>query len=164
MSLRFKTLLLLGITLALLLVVLGISARRLILLSFAEVEQAEVQRAVQFAVAQVNTERHQLDISLVDWSAWDDTYAFIHDHSNAYIQSNLQPSTLADLDWSFVVFLDEAGPLELNNKGYADALRTILDSEIARLYIAIRSECLADFLERHFKSNRVQIINTSSIL
>ena len=109
MSLRVKTLLLLGVTLAVLVIVLGISARRVITDGFAEVERMEVERAIQFAVELVNTERIQLKTDLQDWSARDETYAFIADHNAEFVQTNLQPSVLTDLDWSFVALLDESG-------------------------------------------------------
>jgi nucleoside-triphosphatase THEP1 len=45
-----------------------------------------------------------------------------------------------------VVFVDEVGPLELNDKGYADCLKTLIKSDISRLYIAIRSACVSEFI------------------
>ena len=46
-----------------------------------------------------------------------------------------------------VVFLDEAGPLELAGKGYADCLKVLLQAKISKLYIVVRKELLADFTE-----------------
>jgi nucleoside-triphosphatase THEP1 len=57
-----------------------------------------------------------------------------------------------------VVFLDEAGPLELSGGGYSACLKTLLDSDIARLYIVVRSECLTEFIEKFLKSNPTRII------
>jgi nucleoside-triphosphatase THEP1 len=57
-----------------------------------------------------------------------------------------------------VVFLDEVGPLELNNEGYANCLRALLESDISRLYVAVRSDFLPEFSSKFLKSNPARII------
>jgi nucleoside-triphosphatase THEP1 len=57
-----------------------------------------------------------------------------------------------------VVFLDEAGPLELSGNGYAACITTLLKSDITRLYIVVRSECLTEFMDKYLKSNPTRII------
>lgn len=69
---------------------------------------------------------------------------------------------LLNFKYDDVVFLDEVGPLELGEKGYANCLRTLLDSDISRLYIAVRSECLPEFLEKFFTSRQVKIIRVKN--
>ncbi len=44
-----------------------------------------------------------------------------------------------------VVFLDEAGPMELNGQGHAASIRALLNSDIARLYIVVREELVNQF-------------------
>lgn len=60
-----------------------------------------------------------------------------------------------------VVFLDEAGPLELEGRGYADCLRTLIDSDISQLYVSVRSECLEEFVKKYVKANPVKIIRVN---
>ena len=57
-----------------------------------------------------------------------------------------------------IVFLDEAGPLELKGEGYADCLDTLLSSSIAKLYVAVRSECVDEFKSIFIKGNPIGII------
>ena len=57
-----------------------------------------------------------------------------------------------------VVFLDEAGPLELDGRGYAECLTTLINSDISRLYIAVRDECLNEFILKFVKSKSMKII------
>jgi nucleoside-triphosphatase THEP1 len=52
---------------------------------------------------------------------------------------------LLDYKPSGFVFLDEAGPLELKGKGYADIIKQLLNSSIKRLYVVVRSSCLHEF-------------------
>lgn len=46
-----------------------------------------------------------------DWAFWDDTYAFMQEPGNAYIESNLTPDALENLDLDFIFFIDDSGNL-----------------------------------------------------
>ncbi|MFH1957794.1 MAG: nucleoside-triphosphatase [bacterium] len=54
-----------------------------------------------------------------------------------------------------VVFLDEAGPLELAGKGYAGCLKTLLKSPIKILYVSVRSGCLDKIREKFFRGTKI---------
>jgi len=56
-----------------------------------------------------------------------------------------------------VVFIDEVGPLELCGKGYADCLRGLLSSDISKLYISIRRNCLKEFMRAYLSSKNLDI-------
>lgn len=56
--------------------------------------QMEVLGANKFLQYEVE----QLDQTLLDWSSWDDTYAFAMDGSQEYIDKNLNNSTLENID------------------------------------------------------------------
>lgn len=47
-----------------------------------------------------------LEIKSADWAIWDDTYQFIKDRNDAYITSNLSPSSLSNLQINDVVYFD----------------------------------------------------------
>ncbi len=57
------------------------------------------------------------------------------------------------------VFLDEAGPLELSGRGFAESLPALARSE-KDLFIAVRAGCLADFL-RTYEIENPRIIPVS---
>lgn len=61
-----------------------------------------------------------------------------------------------------VVFLDEVGPLELKGRGYAECLKKLLDSEINRLYISVRNECLTKIRQKFLLSRQAKIIKIKS--
>ena len=63
-----------------------------------------------------------------------------------------------NFEYGDIVFLDELGPLELEGRGYAKCLKTLLDSDISKLYIAVRSECLQEFTEKFSVSGQVKVI------
>src|SRR5204863_6235011 len=45
-----------------------------------------------------------LALKIADWSSWDDTYAFIQDHNPAYLESNVQDSSLQSLAINYILF------------------------------------------------------------
>ena len=51
----------------------------------------------------------QLKSTIIDWSYWDDTYDFISNKDQDYIDSNLQDSTLAYLKINLIQFVDANG-------------------------------------------------------
>ncbi len=62
-----------------------------------------------------------------------------------------------------VVFLDEVGPYELNGNGYYYCLKQLLDSDISRLYVAVRSSCLEEFKIRFLAGKKNRIVNTDNL-
>jgi len=55
---------------------------------------------------------------------------------------------LMDFDENSVVFLDEAGPLELDGEGYALCLESIMASNIESLYLTVRESCVGQIREK----------------
>lgn len=53
----------------------------------------------------------QLAQKTPDWSSWDDTYKFIIDKNEAYIESNIQASSLQSLSVNFMMFINEKNEL-----------------------------------------------------
>ncbi|NTU75142.1 MAG: diguanylate cyclase, partial [Anaerolineaceae bacterium] len=54
----------------------------------------------------LENEADQLDKTLKDWSAWDDTYRFAQDGNQAFIDDNLSDQALANLDIDAFIFVD----------------------------------------------------------
>ena len=50
-------------------------------------------------------------LNRIDWASWDDTYNFIQDRNEAYIESNLYPEALAALNVNMLLFIDTSGQL-----------------------------------------------------
>ncbi len=59
----------------------------------------------------LNREKENLQTSLIDWAHWDDTYEFIQDSNESYINSNLTYSTLEALNLEMMLFLNDKGEL-----------------------------------------------------
>ena len=51
----------------------------------------------------------QMQSTVIDWSYWDETYQFISDHNQDYIDSNISDDTLAYLNLNFIQFVNNQG-------------------------------------------------------
>jgi nucleoside-triphosphatase THEP1 len=73
---------------------------------------------------------------------------------------NFARESLLDFHKGGAAFLDEVGPLELEGRGYAECLMTLLGSDITRLYIVVRTSCLPALIEDHLEKLNYRIIKT----
>jgi signal transduction histidine kinase len=108
MSLRSRTLIITGVTLLGLTAIIFVLSQTVVLSGF---EQVEVQRSDQNAERIANTlssETAALSATTADWSYWDDTYRFIDDLNQDYIDANLADSTLVNLRVNLMLFVNAA--------------------------------------------------------
>lgn len=109
MTLRKKTLLIIGGTFYALIILLFFISRDVILDSFVELEEQNVRQNVARALNTLSSELSYLDTTVADWAARDDTYAFIEDANNEYIKSNLPDETFVGLSLNLIMFIDSSG-------------------------------------------------------
>ncbi len=111
MSLRRKALAISAILAVLLIVIFFIISQLIIMRSFSRLETREMSQHVDRVTRALQKEMESLNITNNDWSAWDDTYEFIVDHNEEYIEANLSTSTWIALDTNVVLFVDEHGTI-----------------------------------------------------
>jgi diguanylate cyclase (GGDEF)-like protein/PAS domain S-box-containing protein len=75
---------------------------------FAERDTAQV-------ISLFKSKQDSMSRSLHDWSAWDDTYQFVQDGNQQYIDDNLSGGSLLKLGIEIVVFLDRSGRVVYSN-------------------------------------------------
>ena len=80
-----------------------------VLPSFIALERNEARKDLERAVGAIKREVHHLNTFCWDWSAWDDTYAFMVSRSKKYIKSNLVLSTFTDNGINLIYFIDQGG-------------------------------------------------------
>jgi PAS domain S-box-containing protein len=120
MTLRKKTLLIIGLTLALLLLLIYFFSSKILLSGFLNLEEQYTRQNVDRAYALFAKMLTELEQDTRDWAWWDDTYAFMEDSNENYIKSNLSPLSVyevADLD--MVLFLRPDG--RIIYEGLADS-------------------------------------------
>ena len=79
--------------------------------NFLKLEQADTLNDVEKIQNVVSTEQNYLDNMVQDWACWDDTYRFIEDQNQGYINTNLQDQTLAELNVNVMLFVNDTGSL-----------------------------------------------------
>jgi len=126
MSVRVKTLAIIGLTLFGLVVALYGAARFIVLTSFEQVEAQDTRQNVQRALNALTDELSTLSRTARDYAEWDDTYFFATDHDPTYLENNFTDSTFGNNRLSFAAIFDTAltelytQGFDLNTGDYAD--------------------------------------------
>ena len=76
---------------------------------FLELDRAQAAQNLEHAIQALQRELDFLIPSINDWAAWDDTYAFVQDHNQDFIDSNLTPLALEQLAVNVLAFYDQTG-------------------------------------------------------
>ena len=117
MKLRQKTLLTINLTLAGLTILSSIIVANISLKSFTKLETQNMQRDIERAKNAFATVLESLNAQSVDYSLWDDTYAFVAGKEPDYVASNLESYIHEASDLDLVLFTDlEGNPIYA--KGY----------------------------------------------
>jgi PAS domain S-box-containing protein len=109
MNLRTKTLGLLAVMLAGLLLVQTVMTSRILFTGAQNLEEKLTRRTVQQLQSVLGIEMAELEVLVKDWGNWDDTYAFIEDRSAEYIESNLNAPAITTIKIHAFVILDNQG-------------------------------------------------------
>ncbi|MGB9640420.1 MAG: EAL domain-containing protein [Anaerolineales bacterium] len=108
-SLRTKTLLTTAITFFLLTVVLYGFSSTYWFNTLTQIEQNNTLKDLDRIEQTLQRDLENLAAITNDWAAWDDTYSFISDPTESYIQSNLLPSTFSGIGVDIIAFIDNDG-------------------------------------------------------
>lgn len=139
MSLRKKIVLLFALTFVALVVLLNLVSWFFILGGYRDLEEREARRNLARAADAVWGEVDNLDLVVRDWAFWDDTYSFIAEPYEAYIEANLTESSFVHIRVQFMVFLDREGRVV-----YAKGVDLELEREMpvpAGLFAHLSSDC-----------------------
>jgi sensor domain CHASE-containing protein len=109
MTLRRKTLLIIGATFYGVIVLLFFLSRNILLESYVQLEEQNTRQNVERGLGALSSELDHLGTTTSDWAAWDDTYAFIEDADAEYIASNLGDGTFVELGLNLMMFIDTSG-------------------------------------------------------
>ena len=79
--------------------------------SFTELEEQYARQDVERATSALSNDLLTLNATVDDWAAWDDTYNFIGDANNEYIESNLVDGTFTNLRLNLMLFINSSGQI-----------------------------------------------------
>jgi two-component system, sensor histidine kinase and response regulator len=109
MSLSRKTLVAtLAMTSALLAIVVIVS-QMIFLNSFENLENRDTQKNTQRAVDALNAQIVSLDTLTHDWAVWDDTYQFVQDGNQGYIDTNTTDESFMSSKLNLILIIDHSG-------------------------------------------------------
>ncbi|MBN2122959.1 MAG: PAS domain S-box protein [Deltaproteobacteria bacterium] len=106
MSIRTKTLTIVGATVLIVVALFMILARYTVMGGFSELEEEEMRLDVRRAVHALGSLLSSLESTSGDWAAWDDSYNFVRGLNSDFPANNLLDSTFTNLRLNFMIFLD----------------------------------------------------------
>jgi signal transduction histidine kinase len=106
MTLRKRTLLIIGTTLIGLNTVLYSISSALLLGSSATAEEQDTRQMMKGILSVFAQNLEQFNKNFNDWAIWDDAYQFVQDGNSAFIQSNLIEPQLANLGVNLMLFIN----------------------------------------------------------
>jgi diguanylate cyclase (GGDEF)-like protein/PAS domain S-box-containing protein len=109
MPLQKKSFLTLLISLIAAVAILFGTASVILIQSYSRLEAFTAKQNVERVENTYSAVIDQLKSTITDWSYWDDTYQFISDHNQVYIDKNLSDDTLAYLHLNFIQYIDGNG-------------------------------------------------------
>ncbi len=97
-----------------LLAVLSFASSTLLLNSFRALDAQRSTDELRLVLNAAGNELTALRASAIDWSCWDDTYAFAGDEGEGYLEENFDPASLSGLRWNLVAVLDADGAIRVS--------------------------------------------------
>lgn len=111
MALGRKILLIVGITIAALVGVLYAILASILTESFSDLEKRDILTSAHHLNDSFEDQMTKLDFTARDWAEWDDTYQYIQDGNQNYVDVNLKDATIARLNVNIVLYVRRDGAL-----------------------------------------------------
>jgi len=109
MTIRTKALIIIGVALLSMVGLIYATSRFTFMRGLEEIEKHQISQNVEQAVSTLSYITSELEADTADWAAWDDTYTFIEDGNEKYIQSNLSDGTFITLKLNLMLFVHSSG-------------------------------------------------------
>jgi diguanylate cyclase (GGDEF)-like protein/PAS domain S-box-containing protein len=109
MTLRTRTLQLIGLSTAALIAVVYLTIAAISRKDYVQLEQREALKNIQRVKDAINASLEGLSTINRDWSAWDDTYTFITNISSGYKKASLNEPSLISLGVNLIAYFDQRG-------------------------------------------------------
>jgi len=104
-------------------------------------ESREAQELIARINANINTAEGSLNVTDYSWSNWDDTYYFVQDLNQQYIDNNFNESELGSYHLNFVIYLNQTGT-DVFNLNYNMLNQTLEDFSPGTLDILTSDQLL----------------------
>jgi diguanylate cyclase (GGDEF)-like protein/PAS domain S-box-containing protein len=111
MTLRNKTMLIVGGTLVALLIIMYITSRFIVLHSFAGLERDISERNVHRVLDSLSAGISTLDGKAGDWASWDESQVFVSNKNYEFIRRNATDNAFSELKLNVMLFMNLSGQL-----------------------------------------------------
>ncbi len=112
MTLRAKTLLIMGLSLLGLMAALYGLTASILTANLARLEEKDVQKNVDRARDAIGESQEKLVTALPSWSQWDDTYEYMRDKNRVYVETNFTDGGLSLMGADAVFLLQPSGAIQ----------------------------------------------------
>lgn len=130
-KLQQKTSLVIGATLVGMIGMFYVAASTILLRAIEQAEQQSNRQTIQGVLNVLAQTKEDFNGRFADWAAWDDTYQFIQDKNQTYIESNLVPELFPNVGLNLIIYVNSAGKLvygtgfDLQNNRYVPVPATL---------------------------------------
>ena len=111
MTLRRKTLLIIGTTIISLIAIIFITSRTILMSSFEQLEQDNIRLNTERVISAFLDDVTEVSSIVSDWAYWDDTLDFVNGNYPEYVDDNLAATTLVNLRLNFMLFTNSSGEI-----------------------------------------------------
>lgn len=111
MTLRKKTILVLGGITVCLIAIVFLMSRFILLRDFTKLEHSVAQENIERVLNSLYIEMDSLESTASDWASWDDTYAFVEDANTDYVNTNLVDGTFINLGLNLIVLVNSSNQI-----------------------------------------------------
>ncbi|MBI4188768.1 MAG: HAMP domain-containing protein, partial [Chloroflexi bacterium] len=109
MTLRKKTLTIIGLTFVGLIVILFFISQQILLSSFADLEEQNTRQNMERMLSVLSDDLLALEATDGDWASWDATYGFMSGVNSNYIKENVVDGTFIGLKLNFIGYINTSG-------------------------------------------------------
>ncbi|MCZ7401855.1 MAG: ATP-binding protein [Candidatus Methanoperedens sp.] len=109
MSLRKKTLLIIGISLFFLIALLYFISSAVVLNSFSKVEKQDTIKNVNRVNDALSDEIYVLSGVVGDWAAWNETYTFVNGENPKFVEEQIADTTFIEIRVNLMLFINSTG-------------------------------------------------------
>lgn len=133
MSLRTKAILVICIALIAVVAALYGTSRFILMSGLSRIEKYETEQNVQRATNVLSETISEKETDVVDWAVRDDTYAFVEDANDEYVERNLADETFVNVNINLMLFINSSGRVifskafDLDNQKEVPAPPQLLD-------------------------------------
>ena len=114
MKIRTKSIIMICAGFSILSLILTVTLHSIITKSYSDLEIKISSEHVERVLNQIDQELSNLEATAYDWSIWDDTFYFVQNKNEEYIQRNLQYESLEEIAVNFMVFYNNTDVLIYN--------------------------------------------------